>query len=60
MRAALAAIKLQDPGMITDFEQAVAFLLPVDPVTIKKRNKRALANILATTGQHYGGPVEEW
>ena len=58
VRAALAAIKLQDPGMRTDFEQAVAFLLPVDPVTIKKRNKRALANISATTGQPHGGPAK--
>eukprot|EP00956_Cyclotella_meneghiniana_P044140 scaffold303339_cov89-Cyclotella_meneghiniana.AAC.1 len=57
VKAALAAIKLDDnpTGMRNDFEAAVAFLLPVDPVK-NKQKKRPSAEISATGGKTSKGP----
>ena len=56
---ALAAIRLDDgaSGMRIDFERAVAFLLPTDPVKKKQKSKRGAANILAVgdTGRNNNG-----
>ena len=52
--AALAAVRLDDEpgGMRRDFERAVTFLLPTDPVKKRtnKNNKRGAAKILAVNG----------
>jgi hypothetical protein len=61
--AALSSIRLDDTtdpttgdptGMRNDFESAVAFLLPRDPVKKKKSNKRTSAQISATAGGDTG------
>ena len=55
----LAAISLDDgaSGTRSDFEGAVAFLLPTDPTKKNQRNKRRAANILSVgaPGRHNNG-----
>ena len=51
VKAALSSIRMDDTpnGMRNNFEMAVTFLLPTDPVDKKKnRNKRPVAEVLAT------------
>ena len=52
VKAALSSIRMDDTptGRRNNFESAVAFLLPTDPVTKKGKNKRPSAEISATTG----------
>ena len=56
VKAALAAIKLDDNvnGLRNDFERAVALLVPVDPVEKKRKGKRPVADISATTALKAG------
>ena len=54
--AALAEIRLDDgeSGMRSDFERAVAFLLPTDPINKNQRSKHGAATILSVgaPGRH--------
>ena len=53
VKAALSSIRMNDTptGMRNNFEAAVAFLLPTDPVPKKGKGKRANAEISATAGE---------
>ncbi len=55
--AALANIKLNNPGMRDDFDKASLYLAPTCPVTKKQSNKKNIlfdASISATTDQTPG------
>jgi hypothetical protein len=58
VRAAISSIKLDDSptGLREDFERAVAFLLPLDPVAKKSKGKRAQAEISDTELKQSRGP----
>jgi hypothetical protein len=58
VRAAISSIKLDDSptGLRESFERAVAFLLPLDPVARKSKNKRAQAEISDTELKQSRGP----
>jgi hypothetical protein len=45
LRAAIANVRLDTNGMRSNFEDTVAFLLPVDPYSKHKRNQDKTANI---------------
>ena len=57
--AALAEIRLDDveSGMRSDFERAVAFLLPTNPINKNQRSKHGAATILSVgaPGRHNNG-----
>ena len=57
--AALAEIRLDDgaAGMRSDFERAVAFLLPTNPIKKRKRSNRGTATIssVGVPGCHFNG-----
>ena len=52
VRAALSSIRMDGTptGTRNNFEVAVAFFLPTDPVAKKQKNKRPAAEISAATG----------
>ena len=53
VRAAISSIRMDDTptGRRNNFESAVAFLLPTDPVAKKHKGKRPAAEISAATGE---------
>ena len=60
-RAALSSIRLDDTptGTRNNFEAAVAFLLPTDPVEMKKtKSKRPLADVSAMTADEDSGELK--
>jgi hypothetical protein len=48
LRAAIASVRIDTNGMRSNFEDTVAFLLPVDPYSKHKRNQDKHANISDT------------